>query len=282
MQSDLRRTRREQTRSRPSGGESTGHATVVFADLVGFTSLTEVHGDLVATDVLDVFHDVVENHAGRFGMRTVKNLGDAFLLTCRDPGAALSFGLAILSAMDSKHARLAGHVGVHAGPVITRGGDVFGRTVNLAARLATRAPADTVLFTEAVHRAISVPGDFVPLAYGRQRLKGIPEPVELYGLRLPRPLMRVTDPVCRMKIPRAMALRTMVLRRTYHFCSEKCARAFAERPLEFLRSPLRRHPEATPRRPILPRADRIQSRNESEASSVTDQRGGLTCEFLGF
>jgi len=74
------------------------------------------------------------------------------------------------------------HVGVAAGPVVIQGGDYFGRTVNLAARLAGRADPGQVLVSGRVASAPSPEGvRFVAL--GQRRLKGIAQPVELLEAR---------------------------------------------------------------------------------------------------
>ena len=70
------------------------------------------------------------------------------------------------------------HVGVAAGPVVVQGGDYFGRTVNLAARIAAHASAGQVLVSERVAESASPEGvAFVDL--GEVPLKGFPHPVRL-------------------------------------------------------------------------------------------------------
>jgi adenylate cyclase len=74
------------------------------------------------------------------------------------------------------------HAGVAAGPVVAQGGDYFGRTVNMAARIAAHAGAGQVLVSEGVARRVSPPGvTFVDL--GELPLKGIARPVRLLEAR---------------------------------------------------------------------------------------------------
>lgn len=71
------------------------------------------------------------------------------------------------------------HVGIDAGPVIQQDGDYFGRTVNVAARIAGRAGADQVLVSENVVAAVDEAGvRFAQM--GLVELKGLPHPVELH------------------------------------------------------------------------------------------------------
>ena len=74
------------------------------------------------------------------------------------------------------------HVGVAAGPVVVQGGDYFGRTVNLAARIAARAGAGQVLVSQSVVESASPEGvSFVEL--GELRLEGFARPVRLLEAR---------------------------------------------------------------------------------------------------
>jgi adenylate cyclase len=71
------------------------------------------------------------------------------------------------------------HVGIHAGPVIFQDGDYFGRTVNLAARIADYAKPGQVLVSQEVVDAVDIaPVSFVQI--GPVELKGIPGTLRLY------------------------------------------------------------------------------------------------------
>jgi adenylate cyclase len=76
------------------------------------------------------------------------------------------------------------HVGIHAGPVVFQEGDYFGRTVNLAARIAEYARPGEVLVSQEVVDAV----DGAPVAFseiGPVELKGVPETLRLYIARRP-------------------------------------------------------------------------------------------------
>jgi adenylate cyclase len=71
------------------------------------------------------------------------------------------------------------HIGVHTGPVVFQDGDVYGRTVNLASRIASHATAGQVLASqETAGRASGAGVRFEPV--GPVDLKGVAEPVELF------------------------------------------------------------------------------------------------------
>jgi adenylate cyclase len=210
---------------------------VVYADLVGFTSFAEVHEERVVTEALDLFDEIVREYADLHDLRVVKGLGDAYLLQARSGPNALGFSMSLLEAMDER-APLAVHVGVHAGPVIERQNDIFGKTVNLAGRLAAMARPDEILLTRDVLEGGNLSKQLAPVSVGPQRVRGVPNPVDLLSLRLDRSI-RPTDPVCRMKVPEDTFHTSTAFKRTYRFCSEGCASIFARRPNEFFDAMLR-------------------------------------------
>src|SRR5262249_8345913 len=109
-----------------------------------------------------------------------------------DPERAVRAGLAIVDAMGplnntlaaSAGPRLAVRIGLHTGPVvIADGGEVFGETANVAARVQGAAEPDTVVITAETHRLVA--GMFVVEDRGPQVLKGVGGPVTLYRVVQP-------------------------------------------------------------------------------------------------
>jgi len=96
----------------------------------------------------------------------------------REPAGAVLAALQMVEQLPAAGLPPA-HVGVAAGPVVVQGGDYFGRTVNLAARIAAHAGAGQVLVSESVAESASPEGvTFVEL--GQVRLEGIARPVRLH------------------------------------------------------------------------------------------------------
>jgi adenylate cyclase len=157
---------------------------VAFADLVGFTRLGEeiAPEDLgsVAERLFTITREVVEPP-----VRLVKTIGDAVMLTSDEPGALLYTALNLLEASDAAAGDAVFpqlRVGLAYGPAVARGGDVFGRAVNLASRVTTIARAGSVLATRDVRDA--APDAVQWSSAGARRIKGLPEPVPLYRARL--------------------------------------------------------------------------------------------------
>ncbi len=152
-----------------------------FVDLAGYTRLTEEQGDQAAAELASTLAVLVERLSRAVGGTPVKWLGDGVMLHFRRPAGAVEASLAMVGELPSAGLPPA-HVGVAAGPVVVQGGDYFGRTVNLASRVAGRAQAGQVLVTETV--AAAVPGDTVAFSdLGELRLKGFSAPVRLLEAR---------------------------------------------------------------------------------------------------
>ena len=148
-----------------------------FLDLAGYTRLTEERGDQAAAELAASLAVLVDRSSRDRGGVPVKWLGDGVMFHFWDPAGA---ALAALSM--AEELPLAGlppaHVGVVAGPVVAQGGDYFGRTVNLAARIAAHAGASQVLVSGGV--ADSAPPQGVRFVEaGEVRLKGFAHPVRL-------------------------------------------------------------------------------------------------------
>jgi adenylate cyclase len=92
---------------------------------------------------------LVSRSAREHGGVPVKWLGDGVMVHYREPAGAVGSALELVARLPSAGLPPA-HVGVAAGPVVAQGGDYFGRTVNLAARIAAHAGAGQVLVSQSV------------------------------------------------------------------------------------------------------------------------------------
>jgi class 3 adenylate cyclase len=152
-----------------------------FLDLAGYTRLTEERGDQAAAELAGDLAVLVERSSRAYGGTPVKWLGDGVMLHFREPAGAVEAALGM--AVQVPEAGLPpAHVGVAAGPVVVQGGDYFGRTVNLASRVAARADAGQVLVTATVAEAPS-PDGVVYADLGAFQLKGFAAPVRVLEAR---------------------------------------------------------------------------------------------------
>jgi adenylate cyclase len=149
----------------------TTRVTVGFADLVGFTALSnELDEDRIG-DMVEIFEsrcaDVV---AARHG-RVIKTLGDSVLFVCEDPVGAMDIGLDIVEVI-GRDSRLPDvRIGLATGSVIMQLGDVFGPPVNLAARLTGVARRNRVI-TDLATADLLPPGQFETRALPARPLRG--------------------------------------------------------------------------------------------------------------
>jgi class 3 adenylate cyclase len=151
---------------------------ISFVDMTGYTRLTEERGDEEAARLATSLADLVNEVSRRHGGRAIRWLGDGGLLFFDDVGAAFQAALEL-----SDRAPAAGlpptHIGVQAGPVVFRDGHVYGRTVNVASRIADEAEAGEVLTSQ---ETAELAGDGV-VRFERSRsaeLKGVAAPMTLY------------------------------------------------------------------------------------------------------
>jgi adenylate cyclase len=211
-------------------------SSFVFADIAGFTALTEAHGDEEAVAVVGRFSDAVAAELPAVGGEHVKTIGDALMLRVPDPGQAILLGLRIVRGALADHGEPAIRVGLHHGSALERAGDYFGAAVNLAARISAVAAGGEVLLSG--HTAALVP-ELEGVVYesrGRHVFRNVREPVELFAAlevgetadRLP------VDPVCRMAVdPERAPGRLLHDGTAYFFCSLTCAGEFARQPERF-------------------------------------------------
>ena len=213
-------------------------ATFLFADIAGFTALTEVHGDEEAATLVAEFCAAVGAELPEFGGAHVKTIGDALMLRVPEPGNAVRLGLRIAHDVLHGHGAPAIRVGLHHGPAIERDGDYFGTAVNLAARVSAAATGGEVLLTAQTAALASGLDDVSHEARGCQVLRNVRDPVELVAAvrhgRTSEHRLAI-DPVCRMAVdPGHAAGRLTIDDTAYFFCSLACAGAFARRPERFV------------------------------------------------
>lgn len=213
-------------------------ATFVFADIAGFTALTEAHGDEQAARLVADFCDAVATELPAFGGTQIKTIGDALMLRIVEPKHAVVLGLRIAHDVLTGHGAPSVRVGMHHGPAIERNGDYIGATVNLAARISAAASGgDVLLSAETAALAPRIEGVLYE-SRGRQALRNIRDPVELVAaVRQGHPSDQglAIDPVCQMAVdPERSAGRLNYNDGTYFFCTLACAGEFARHPERFM------------------------------------------------
>jgi class 3 adenylate cyclase len=144
---------------------------IAFADLVDYTRLTEREGDARALDAAARLQTLAEDVAR-----------DGAMLRFDDVGSAAGAMLRMASAA-AERGPGAVHIGLECGPVVERDGDVFGRTVNLAARIAAGAEPGELLSGPRAADALKGDSRYTTAARGERDLKGFAAPVPVWRIQ---------------------------------------------------------------------------------------------------
>ncbi|TGB36915.1 adenylate/guanylate cyclase domain-containing protein [Mycolicibacterium peregrinum] len=157
--------------------------TIAFADIVGFTRL----GEVVQPEDLERLANRLAEAAREVAVgpvRLIKTIGDAVMLVSTDAAALLDAALRLVAVteIDEEFPRL--RVGLATGPAVSRAGDWFGGSVNLASRVTGAARPGTVLVAESTRTAVGEGDRFSWSFAGARHLKGVKNDVKLFRARI--------------------------------------------------------------------------------------------------
>jgi class 3 adenylate cyclase len=151
---------------------------IAFLDLAGYTALAEERGDQAAAELAANLAGVVQEAAQTRGCRPVKWLGDGVMFHFSDSARAVLSGLELVEQTE-RAVSVPARIGIDAGAVIVQEGDYFGRTVNVAARIADYARPHEVLVSErAMQSAGAAEVEFELV--GDVPLKGVSRSIRLH------------------------------------------------------------------------------------------------------
>jgi class 3 adenylate cyclase len=162
----------------PSGGSpvqmDSGHRAIMFTDIVGSTEMTTRLGDRLATELIRAHDSIVRRRLIQLDGREVKHTGDGIMASFTSTPKAVDCATAIQRDFESRnhgnsepiHIR----IGLDCGDPVADGNDLFGSSVQLAARLCAAASGDQILASENIRREHGSPGIFMQAK--RRRLKG--------------------------------------------------------------------------------------------------------------
>ena len=174
----------------PGGNDhqrDTGIRSVMFTDIVGSTELTQAMGDEAAMEMLRVHDTIVRNALAAVGGREIKHTGDGIMACFFSAVAAIQCANRIQQEMATRREQNAPHpitvrIGAAAGEPVEQGQDLFGSTVQLAARLCARAePGQTLVSNAIAELCIGKAIAFEDM--GEAQLKGFARPVRVHALQ---------------------------------------------------------------------------------------------------
>ena len=165
-----------------------GDVVIAFSDIEDSTAHNEELGDREWVKVLERHNRLIEKLVADHGGHVVKAQGDGFMIAFADTEQAVLCGIGIQRALlknAEQWADIRVRIGIHIGPSVRRGDDLFGRNVAMAARIAGQAGGGEILVSEAVREAVAgVPN--IDLSEPREaELKGLQGTHQLYAVKVP-------------------------------------------------------------------------------------------------
>ncbi len=204
-------------------GSAEAMATVAFVDLAGFSAISDVYGDAAALDVLEIFEGMIRD-ALRGHEPPIKWIGDEVMLSFPGPDAAIQALGSLLQACRKDPRLPLTRAGLNHGRVVRRASDLFGSTVNVAARITALASPGQLLATKPIAEAAAASGILVR-DLGPVALRSVAGQVALYEIELaPSADPAWIDPVCKMIAPYSSYQRAEP--EGPWFCSPRCEAAY--------------------------------------------------------
>jgi class 3 adenylate cyclase len=167
--------------------------TFLFADLVGYTALTEQCGDDAAARLAREFWRTMSSLSREHGAWQVKSMGDAAMIWVPDAAQAVALAARAVDEVGTRPDLLPVRVGAHTGPAVMHGDDWYGNAVNVAARLMDEAEPNEALISWATRSAAR--GELEVSLKDRRELllHGVEHPVVAWGLSADRAHGRAID-----------------------------------------------------------------------------------------
>jgi len=165
-------------------------AAIMFTDMVGYSSLSQKN-EALALELLEEHRKLLRPLFPKHKGREIKTMGDAFLAEFASALEALRCAFDIhqllseLNVNRPPEKRILLRIGIHLGDVVHSENDVHGDAVNVASRIEPLASPGGILITEQVYDQIRNKFEFPFVSLGKQNLKNVQEPVEVYRVVLP-------------------------------------------------------------------------------------------------
>ena len=154
---------------------ATGHEplTVGFADMVGFTAISQQLDEHELAGTVDRFESVAYDTIAACGGRVVKMIGDEVMFVTDDAASGAIIAMTLAEVYGDDETMPDVRVGLAMGPVLAREGDYFGPTVNRASRIVNIAYAGSAVVSDEIHEALEGDERFGWKSLRPRRLKGI-------------------------------------------------------------------------------------------------------------
>jgi len=204
---------------------------ILMADLSGYTALTETHGSVSAADLIDKYIRIAETCLVG-DCRLHERNGDEIMIVSSSADSLLQTALLLGERVASEENFLQIHGGLHFGKVLKRGDSYFGSPINLTARIAANANAETFCCSEEFINELTDKSKYKMLSKGAQYFKNISEGKEIFEVRIKREATFQIDSVCRMLL---LNLKNAIKHpfEEKYFCSSHCLHIYSNTSLQY-------------------------------------------------
>src|SRR5262245_30107876 len=138
--------------------------TMMFTDVVGSTSLRQHQGETNAHEIMNAHNEIVRQQLGDHGGREIKTTGDSFMAAFESARKAVECAIGIQRAFHDynrkhpiQHVKV--RIGLHTGEAIHSDKDLFGTSVDAAARIMGKADGEQILISDVVRTVLGAAKD---------------------------------------------------------------------------------------------------------------------------
>ncbi len=161
--------------------------TILFTDMASSTTLGDQLGDAAAQDIRRAHDTIVRGALSSHAGKEIKHTGDGIMASFTTASAALQSAIAIQQGVaahveQNPDSPLAVYIGLNAGEPIAEDRDLFGTSVDLAARICAHADAGQIVASDVV-RQLAAGKQFLFADLGETALRGFEDPVKLWEVR---------------------------------------------------------------------------------------------------
>lgn len=164
------------------GGQGSAFRAVMFTDIVGSTEMTARLGDEQSVEMVRAHDSIVRRSLKKLNGREIKHTGDGLMASFDETAQSIECARSIQKDFEtfnkSSPEKLGLRIGLDAGEPVSDNSDLFGSTVQMAARLCAIAERDSIYVTNAV-RAFA-PGEVQVIERGSRDLKGFSQPIPVF------------------------------------------------------------------------------------------------------
>ncbi|WP_158699401.1 adenylate/guanylate cyclase domain-containing protein [Magnetospirillum gryphiswaldense] len=160
--------------------------TVLFTDMVDSTNMTQIRGDAAAQEIVRRHNLIVRNALSKFGGHEVKHTGDGIMASFLSAAGAIDAMIQVQRQVAEHNARMPNQtlhlrIGLNAGEPIQEEDDLFGSTVQLAARVCAATGTDEIYCTASVMELSGKPNSMFR-SVGAKAVKGFRDPITMYDI----------------------------------------------------------------------------------------------------